>query len=201
MVNWSALADRKYDNIEYEAQTGRITAEANAGLARANTGMVAPLGMSQINRESAGAGLQRVQTRLAPGLAASEIANTNAQTSTLNTERPLIAPKTLAGIRLSDATARNTNAETTSRGLQNDMTRQYMDPSTQAIFEMLYGDSRFGFAKGTARVPGMGDGTVDTVPAALAPGEAVLNKPAAEMMGRGLIAVMNKLGMQKMGMV
>lgn len=58
-----------------------------------------------------------------------------------------------------------------------------------------------GFAKGTARVPGKGDGTKDTVNAKLAPGEAVLNKPAAEGMGRGLIAALNKLGAQKMGMV
>lgn len=57
-----------------------------------------------------------------------------------------------------------------------------------------------GFAKGTARVPGKGDGTKDTVPAKLAPGEAVLNKPAADMAGRGLIAVLNKMGAQKMGM-
>lgn len=65
----------------------------------------------------------------------------------------------------------------------------------------LFADrNRFGFAKGTARVPGKGDGSKDTVPAKLAPGEAVLNKPAADMAGRGLIAVLNKMGAQKMGM-
>lgn len=57
-----------------------------------------------------------------------------------------------------------------------------------------------GYAKGTARVPGKGDGTKDSVKAKLAPGEAVLNKAAADGMGRGLIAVMNKLGAKKMGM-
>lgn len=60
--------------------------------------------------------------------------------------------------------------------------------------------ARPGFAKGTARVPGKGSGKVDTVPAKLAPGEAVLNKAAADMTGRGLIAALNKLGAQKMGM-
>ncbi len=60
---------------------------------------------------------------------------------------------------------------------------------------------RLGFAKGTARVPGKGDGTKDTVPAKLAPGEAVLNKAAADKMGRGLIAAMNAQGARKMGMV
>lgn len=54
--------------------------------------------------------------------------------------------------------------------------------------------------KGMAKVPGKGSGKVDTVPARLAPGEAVLNKAAAEHVGRGLIAVLNQLGAQKMGM-
>lgn len=55
--------------------------------------------------------------------------------------------------------------------------------------------------KGTAKVPGKGDGTKDTVPAKLAPGEAVLNKAAAEHLGRGLIKMLNQYGMHKMGMV
>jgi len=53
---------------------------------------------------------------------------------------------------------------------------------------------------GTERVPGKGDGTKDTVAAKLAPGEAVLNKAAADFMGRGLIKKINKMGMMKMGM-
>jgi hypothetical protein len=57
------------------------------------------------------------------------------------------------------------------------------------------------FAAGTAKVPGKGDGTKDTVKAKLAPGEAVLNKAAAEGMGRGLIAALNMAGARKMGMV
>lgn len=58
-----------------------------------------------------------------------------------------------------------------------------------------------GFKKGTAKVPGKGDGTKDTVPAKLAPGEAVLNKAAAEHMGRGLIGALNQMGAEKMGLV
>ena len=54
------------------------------------------------------------------------------------------------------------------------------------------------FAMGGA-VPGRGSGKVDTVPAMLAPGEAVLNKPAAEMMGRDKIAKANAAGRTKMG--
>lgn len=56
------------------------------------------------------------------------------------------------------------------------------------------------YAKGTAKVPGKGSGKVDTIPAMLAPGEAVLNKPAAQHMGRGLIAALNQMGAAKLGM-
>lgn len=56
---------------------------------------------------------------------------------------------------------------------------------------------RIPLSKGTAKVPGKGSGNVDTVPAELAPGEAVLNKHAAEHMGRGLIGVLNALGNAK----
>lgn len=69
---------------------------------------------------------------------------------------------------------------------------------SEGTFE-LDGASRR-FSKGTAKVPGHGDGTVDTVDAKLAPGEAVLNKAAAEMLGRGLIDLLNKHGMLQMGM-
>lgn len=55
--------------------------------------------------------------------------------------------------------------------------------------------------KGIARVPGKGNGTKDTVKAKLAPGEAVLNKAAADGMGRGLISALNKVGARKMGLV
>src|SRR6185312_6500888 len=47
------------------------------------------------------------------------------------------------------------------------------------------------YIDGARRVPGKGDGTVDKVHAMLAPGEAVLTKTAAEMMGRDKIAALN----------
>lgn len=56
------------------------------------------------------------------------------------------------------------------------------------------------FKKGTARVPGKGSPKKDTVPAKLAPGEAVLNASAAEEMGRDNIAAANRRGAMKMGM-
>lgn len=59
----------------------------------------------------------------------------------------------------------------------------------------------FGFSHGTSAVPGQGTGTVDTTPAMLAPGEAVLNKAAAEHLGRHTIDLLNALGQVKMGTV
>lgn len=63
------------------------------------------------------------------------------------------------------------------------------------------GISMSGFKKGTARVPGKGSPKKDSVPAVLAPGEAVLNAKAAEMAGRDNIAALNRKGAAKMGMV
>lgn len=47
---------------------------------------------------------------------------------------------------------------------------------------------------GAAKVPGKGPQNKDSVPATLAPGEAVLNAGAANHMGRGAIAMLNSLG-------
>ena len=52
---------------------------------------------------------------------------------------------------------------------------------------------QIGYAKGIPRVPGALAKT-DTVPAMLSPGEAVLNRNAAEMLGRDKIAAFNAAG-------
>ena len=51
---------------------------------------------------------------------------------------------------------------------------------------------------GHDKIPGKGDGTKDTVPAILAPGEAVLNKAAAEALGRHNIKKLNDAGVKAM---
>jgi hypothetical protein len=51
-----------------------------------------------------------------------------------------------------------------------------------------------GFSAGTSQVPGAGPSTVDTVPAMLAPKEAVLNEHAANLIGRDKIAAANAFG-------
>lgn len=76
-------------------------------------------------------------------------------------------------------------------------TSQVSNPSTGQNQNLR---KALGYSEGTTKVPGKGDGTVDKVPAKLAPGEAVLNKGAAEALGRDLIASLNAAGMQAMGM-
>ena len=56
------------------------------------------------------------------------------------------------------------------------------------------------FKAGTAKVPGKGSSKVDSVPAKLAPGQAVLNAAATAHVGHGLINHLNKMGAQQMGM-
>lgn len=80
---------------------------------------------------------------------------------------------------------------------QPDQTDQTQKKSASGLLPLTDNN---GYRKGIARVPGKGNGTKDTVKAKLAPGEAVLNKAAAEHMGRGLITALNALGQQKMGM-
>ena len=57
-----------------------------------------------------------------------------------------------------------------------------------------------GYLFGATAVPGQGSGAVDTVPAMLAPHEAVLNQAAADLMGRGRIAALNAQGVRQMGL-
>lgn len=78
--------------------------------------------------------------------------------------------------------------------------RQAMQPQRIGFVMGTENVPEMNYKKGTARVPGKGSFKKDTVPAKLAPGEAVLNKPAADMAGRGMIAALNKLGARKMGM-
>lgn len=85
-------------------------------------------------------------------------------------------------------------------------TKQQLEADTQADIQLQKeAEERKakmpGAKRGLTKVPGKGSGKVDTKPMMLAPGEAVLNKAAAEHLGRGVIKALNALGRQKMGMV
>jgi hypothetical protein len=69
---------------------------------------------------------------------------------------------------------------------------------TNNQFAMGTSDIENNYADGAQKIPGKGTGAHDTVHAMLAPGEAVLNKGAAEHVGRGLIAHLNQIGAARM---
>lgn len=70
-------------------------------------------------------------------------------------------------------------------------------PSFLGMSKPKFDNDPFGFKfkRGVTSVPGKGSG--DKVPAALEPKEAVLNKHAADMLGRKKIAQLNKAGNEK----
>ena len=73
-------------------------------------------------------------------------------------------------------------------------------PGMAAGDSMVDDGMDMGFAAGDTAVAGPGDGTVDTVDTKLAAGEAVLNKAAAEFLGRDLIDKVNQAGAIAMGL-
>jgi hypothetical protein len=70
-------------------------------------------------------------------------------------------------------------------------------PSVQQMPNYPFGA---GYMFGANEVPGQGSGRTDTMPAMLAPHEAVLNKAAADLLGPVLIAALNSQGVKQMGM-
>ena len=176
-------------------------------------------------RANASAGLQRAQTAVLPDTTAADIAFQRAQTQHIGVETNLLPAESAARIRAANAGA---TRDTASAGLIGAQTTEQV-ADTRALDSILKSNSLAngairrlyssslpdisldavdqrnrairGYAKGTARVPGKGSPKVDSVKAKLAPGEAVLNKPAADGLGRGLIAALNKMGSQKLGLV
>lgn len=187
MVSWSALASQKYNIMQQQADTAAAAQRSQAGLqaAQANSlGMLAPAQVAEMRAR----GL----------LYGSQVGLTDAQAAGARTTAQFL-PQTLQ----SDIDYRNSLTQGSS--LTNLGTAQgqlsAVGPLADQVDFMRRTQGMRGFKKGTAKVPGKGDGTKDTVNAKLAPGEAVLNKAAAEHMGRGLIEALNKLGAEKMGML
>lgn len=202
----SALRDAQANLTNTQAQNyaadqaARIKAaqtSANAALLDAQSS--APLKAAQAQRTTAlidpETGLMRAQT----GLAGEQTATSALNRSLLNTLAPAgamlpLLQRLIPTHRLVNDIDGDGVPDTPSSptgGVSG-------SPSTRILPR---GWKPLGFAKGTAKVPGKGSGKVDTVPAMLAPGEAVLNKGAAEHVGRDAIKQLNTLGQLKMGIV
>lgn len=201
---WGQLADRKYNIQEQQARAGMISAQAQQR--NAETG--ASLAPVQIADTQAQTALRQAQAAELPlegaatrdligaqaGMQRASAAQTQRETSMM---RP-VTPNMLAAFSF------------LNRGNwlgPTDLTQGMLAPTPEPEDETgptgprVRRGTQLGFAMGTARVPGTGSPTKDTVPAKLAPGEAVLNKPAADILGRGLIAALNAKGAARMGLI
>lgn len=113
---------------------------------------------------------------------------------------PPPAPKPMQGPKTLSETAKGTTAEPFAKGVDTiDSAYHTLDTWARKL-GFACGTERVHAQQGLAKVPGSGPSNVDSVPAMLAPNEAVLNAPAADMVGRGLIKALNRVGVQKMGM-
>ncbi len=153
------------------------------------------------------AGLNSAQAQRTIQMTPAEVAEQQARASLMGTAAAFAPRRAQRDLDKIDVDILNTNATGLANALNDFSAPPPGSPLGRHLRQFPGIGQRFtferppGHRKGLARVPGKGDGTKDTVPAMLAPGEAVLNKSAAEGMGRGLIAALNKLGAEKMGMV
>ena len=184
----------KYAILGREADAQMMRARAESALntqqgryLSAQTQAYGPEAAARIAQMRAGAGLTSAQTGL-----------TSEQTQML----PL---STMAGVGLTAAQAEAARAQATLTGAMAGWDPNSFaggtaavpaKPTTSAKNPKQTVEAR----SGKDKVPGKGSGKVDTQHAMLAPGEAVLNKAAAEYLGRATIDVLNHVGRIKMGL-
>ena len=200
------LADQNAGQVAANAAAARGLQGAQAQRLGVESQMLPGQTAADIAAKRSAAGHTDMQSRLAPqiaqsamdlqrtqgldntaraGLTQSQIGMTNAQTEDIN-----------SGLR-SPLSAVNAAGDAWQQGR---MLRPNTPPAQWPYNYTNFGGGYHPYSGGTSKVPGHGDGTVDKVPAMLAPGEAVLNKGAAEHVGRGLISHLNAIGAAKMGM-
>lgn len=218
---FQAMLDRKYQILGQQADARTTEANASANLANVRAALMPGQASAENDLTRARAlGLRnevegdradymdpfgRRATAIALGREQANLTGQQAETTWWDRQPPSTAPREPQSMQQYDASGRAIGGPIF--GLQDERDRNapwtrsmgLPDPRRPRID--IRPISPLGFAKGTARVPGKGSGKKDTVPAKLAPGEAVLNKAAADNMGRGLIAALNTAGARKMGMV
>lgn len=199
MVDWSGLAAEKYNQSQQELDNRRMVQEAEARQLNTRSNLMPGESASEQALRAAQASKLGMETNLMPGQVQADISKTYAGIDNQRGALDLARQRGFADMGLDFA---KQNMMDQHSLLQNQLTGfqygQAASPAGRDLMEMV-AKRFYGFSDGTAHVPGHGDGTVDTVPAMLAPGEAVLNKSAAEMLGRGMIALLNKLGQADMG--
>lgn len=166
-----SLLNKKYDAMMKSADADLIRANAAAASAGGGGGGGGGYDVNPLE------GLQS-------DLLKSEIAKNNAAAAGARSAASIAEDQNLEAQRLND---QNYNSNTLSR----EQAAKYFDLFGNQVDPEKTPPSN---KKGLAKVPKTGKTTVHK-------GEAILNKPAADAMGRGMIAALNIKGMQKMGMV
>ena len=207
-ANFDGLMQQKYNILGQQADAATLGAQAGMVGARAQAADVA----NRAQLYPAEAGYQRSMGQAALTNASTEAGKlpyygaqadlAHAQSQFTNTQSGLMPNTVGAQLDVDRARAASLN-------LSNQLTQQntFGRPSpTEAdarSWQMLHPGMPLPkdfYARGTSEIQGHGDGTVDTVPAMLAPKEAVLNAGAAEHLGRDVIQALNAVGLMKMGM-
>lgn len=193
-----ALAE-KYRQSGTQVAAQAAEARARAGLYGEQAKTIVPLAQSSIATDASNRALTDTQTEWLPRLNQADIDYKNANKNFINTQNYWYGTKTLSD--MNEAGARSRNYDATSLGMLNDIrpAASPFEPIGSASKRLLGGIGGFrilpGFKRGVTSVPGKGAG--DKMPAMLEPKEAVLNKHAADMLGRKKIAQLNKAGNEK----
>lgn len=191
------LLTAKYAAMTTQANADMIRAQASAGLQNAQAralgstgitptdpleGLKAGLLKAQTQQAIAGAGAARTQSSIA------DDENRRNQIA-FNQSDAVTAPPSL-NLRQRQAAAKAFEQAGNGIDLASMTPEQIAALVEQLGAANLPGSNK----KGLAKVPKTGTTKVHK-------GEAILNKPAADKLGRGLIAALNVQGQQKMGMV
>lgn len=184
--------------------------QADAATTQANAAALAAGGRSALDYANAGQ---------APGLAASENSLRGHQGSLMDAQGRYYGSEAAKSNFLAPHQANLMDRQGGEYGARTRQINQGIEPLDNATpgIDPITGAPDAGYAKGTAnvpaspaeidflhqhlkathglnKVPGKGPSTVDTVPAMLAPREAVLNEHAADLIGRDKIAAANAIG-------
>jgi hypothetical protein len=195
MPNMSEWLDRKYSNLEAQTRNQQLTSEAGARLTNTQANLAPGEAAARNALMGSQARVADTTSSLMPAESAARnaaeygsAAQSTASAGLMGTNAAWVGPRTQADIDL-------TRARVGDQNINNALNMQQFNPASPGVLRA----SGFVLEKnGTARVPGQGDGRTDTQPAMLAPGEAVLNRAAAEHLGRDTIELLNALGKHKM---
>jgi hypothetical protein len=212
-----SLVQQKYNIAQQDANARTTQVQSQASLDAVRAGLMPQQTNNEGMLQRAQAGHLDAQTGMVAPLAQASIGASRAQTGLFGAQANHLDAQTGMVSPLGQASIDTSRAQTGLLGAQTDLARQDSSPAGQSAKELAgnlwslnntanpftgyFGRGAVkGYASGTSDVPGPGNGAQDSVPAELAPHEAVLNQGATAHLGPQLIDVLNALGAHKMAM-